>query len=153
MYCGWRGALYHGADCPALGLGCSGVDCVGYGEVCQSSGQLSNGWGWNGISCTDSATLHACVGGRTTERACADEGPGFTCQNFEDAYFCGIASECQPAGTLSMSSGGIRETCDGDTIVFCNAGRIERISCKDLGFDGCRDRWCVPSIFTTPSPD
>jgi hypothetical protein len=28
-------------------------------------------------------------------------------------------------------------TCDGATVVICNAGRVDRVDCRSLGFTGC----------------
>ena len=61
--------------------------------------------------------------------------------------FCGIADECVPAAPAEGS--GPDESCEGSTLVFCNAGRIERIDCIELGFEGCRvdgDLGCVPGL-------
>lgn len=154
-YCA-RGVMYHGANCPALGLECAEKDCVGGGESCLSHGGLSDGdMRWDGVACVDAETLRACVGGRVAERSCPDEGPGFTCQSFEGKFFCGIASECVPAELPNTSQHGTGESCDGDTLVFCNAGRVERIACKDLGFMHCdpKYRTCGPAYRDLVAPD
>ena len=111
--------------------------------------QLSSGRRWDGIACSDSGTLHACVEGRSAEHACADDGPGFTCQSFQGAFFCGLASQCLPADVPRQNQAVNPVSCEGNTIIFCNAGRIERVSCTD----GCEEKWCVPSLFRTNSPD
>jgi hypothetical protein len=154
-YCA-SGVVQRGANCPALGLRCEGMDCVGGGEPCETKTRLSAiDMRWDGKACAGADTLLACVGGRSAERACADEGPGFTCQSFGGAFFCGLASECLPAHVPGREQRGSPESCEGDTLVFCNAGRIERISCTDLGFEGCEPRYrtCVPAFADLLNPE
>ena len=78
--------------------------------------------------------MQACLGGRTTSIDCAAQGPGFSCQSLNGSFFCGLAAECQPARNSSAPELAI---CDGTTLTFCSAGRLEHIDCTTLGFSGC----------------
>jgi hypothetical protein len=70
---------------------------------------------------------------------CGALAKGFTCQNGNLGRYCGLGSECDHYH---------KTTCEGDSIVFCNAGRIEKIDCNTLGFTGCDPTYGV----CTPSP-
>lgn len=47
---------------------------------------------------------------------------------------CRLATDCSPP---SVDAPTYKTNCDGDVLQFCNAGRIERVDCKSLGFAGC----------------
>jgi hypothetical protein len=104
------------------------------------------------IACTGT-TFEACVNARRHEFDCSSYGPGFTCQSYDGVPFCGLASECRPGNVVDadweLSQQGKPEpSCDGTTLVFCNAGRLERIDCTELGFTGCDiddGLGCIPS--------
>jgi hypothetical protein len=81
-----------------------------------------------GIGC-EGDVLHACVWRREDNLDCRNFGPDFSCQTFEDSYFCGLANECDPST--------YEYTCDGSEVVFCDAGRLTRIDCVDFGFSEC----------------
>jgi hypothetical protein len=150
------GVVFRGAECKALGLECAGGDCVGTGDACTTSAGLSeDDMNWDGRACVDASTLKACVGGRTEERDCSAVGPGFTCQTFGQAFFCGLGSECLPGELPGMDQRGTAETCDDGAVVFCNAGRLERVACTDLGFKACdaSARGCVPGPASATSRD
>lgn len=150
-----QGVLSTGPECGSLGLDCATVDpygaiCIGAGEECDSS--VWQAPTFEGIACAGD-TLEACSNGRRHDLDCTMFGAGFTCQSFEGNAFCGLDSECLPAGLNSLDNDlpqqGIPEpACEGSTIVFCNAGRLERVDCIDLGFTGCDVEvgiGCVPS--------
>jgi hypothetical protein len=150
------GVVYAGPDCTSLGLECvaasPGSDepvlaaCTGSGAACES--------GWDefstGIACAGNM-LEACVNGRRHDFDCTTTGPGFTCQTYQGVPFCGLASECLPGNVdtdIFSQQGDPEPACDGTSIVFCNAGRLERIDCTSLGFTGCdleAGLGCVPS--------
>ncbi|HZF51711.1 MAG TPA: hypothetical protein VE093_23815 [Polyangiaceae bacterium] len=69
---------------------------------------------------------------------------GFSCQSLNTASFCGLAAECEPGSAYYA-------TCEGTTVVFCNAGRIEKIDCTTLGFTGCHTMYgegaCSPGLY------
>ena len=75
-----------------------------------------------------------CLGGRLTSVDCATQGPGFTCQSRDGSFFCGLAADCVPSNNYSSTT---TASCDGSTLSFCNAGRVERVDCAELGFSGC----------------
>ena len=82
------------------------------------------------------------MNGGLHEIDCSEVGAGFSCQTFGTSAFCGLAAECDP------SSGAVSDaTCEGDQLVFCNAGRLDKLDCKSLGFSGCNASWgvCSPS--------
>jgi hypothetical protein len=148
------GVLETGPECSSLGLECATVDpygavCIGAGEECATSWESPM---FEGISCAGD-TLEACAKGRRHDLDCTTFGADFSCRNVEGTAFCGLASECVPANLTSLGNvlpqGGVpAPTCEGSAIVFCNAGRLERIDCVELGFSGCDLEvgfGCVPS--------
>ncbi len=128
------GTLQVGLKCALLGLECKqeGSDawCVGTGEACSMpefpyfdvhyAGQACNG-----------TSLSACARGRRADLDCSLFGSGFGCQTHAGAFFCGTASECDPAT--------FEKSCDGANVIFCNAGKIARVDCTALGFGRCFD--------------
>ena len=137
-----------GPVCAGLGLTCENGWCVGAGESCQNDEmELEGGVYFEGTGC-DGQYLVACVEGRTARRDCTTVHPDFSCQSAGDAFFCGLASECIP-GNVPPGTHGTEEQCDGTEVVFCNAGRVERADCTELGFTGCNldtDFGCTPGI-------
>jgi hypothetical protein len=132
-----------GPDCAALGLFCAEGYCQGQGEACVAEdASTDQQLYYEGISCED-GVLTACVGGRLTTRACADFHPDFTCQTASGYVFCGLGSECVP-GDVPPHAGSPVETCEGTVAVFCNAGRVERVDCVELGFTGCDPEASLP---------
>ena len=75
--------------------------------------------------------------------ACSD------CQSLGALFFCGLASECEPA---DVGFSRTLDTCDGTILTTCNAGRIEHVDCTTLGFTGCQiDKkngkyGCIPGV-------
>ena len=137
-----------GPDCEQFGLDCAAGFCVGTGEACQ---QQNDDWQdrvyFEGLSCTGDV-LEGCVQGQTHNRDCSNIGPGWSCQTVGDYHFCGLASECEP-GNIEPGTRGTAERCEGTEVVFCNAGRIERMDCTELGFSGCdvdTAYGCVPML-------
>jgi hypothetical protein len=41
-------------------------------------------------------------------------------------------------------------TCDGNQLSFCNAGRLERLDCRALGFSGCEVNSSMARYGCTP---
>ena len=106
---------------------------------------------FDGMACAGS-TLEACVNGRRHDLDCSTFGPGFSCQSYDGIPFCGLASDCLPAnlwdyGPDVSDDGDPVPACDGTSITFCNAGRVERVDCTERGFTGCdlQGLGCVPS--------
>jgi hypothetical protein len=139
-----------GADCAVVGLTCGGNECVGSGAACGGGGSTTEGdLSPEGLACTGTM-LDACVGGKRATIDCAKRGPGFSCQHAGDAYFCGLASDCVPGNTAGADD--TPNTCEGNTVVLCNAGRVDRVDCTSLGFTGCEvDRakahyGCLPTL-------
>jgi len=54
-----------------------------------------------------------------------------------EASFCGLASECVP-GNEPQGLTNHGNSCEGNTVVMCNAGRIDRVDCLSLGSRGAR---------------
>jgi len=149
------GVLFEGPDCGVFGLECVAMSpggdeavraaCTGSGDSCEFDSFMF----MTGIACAGD-TLAACVNGRRHDFDCSIYGPGFSCQTYEGVPFCGLSSECLPGNiNLDISQQGKPEpTCNGSSIVFCNAGRLESIDCTSLGFTGCdleAGLGCVPS--------
>ena len=146
---GPKPSVTRGADCPKLGLACAGGRCIGKGDACSGGASSPEGAVFfEGISC-NGANLEACVENRKTTLNCAERGPGFSCQTFGGQSFCGLASECTPAlrGLVPQAA-----SCEGNNVVFCNAGRIERIDCTTLGFTGCDVDKSKHTYGCTPGP-
>jgi hypothetical protein len=148
-----NGHLTPGADCAAWGLECgisplSGeAACVGSGPACSEGSASSYSLPFeNGLGCSGD-TLRICAGGQEHELDCASMAAGFSCQEAGGTFFCGLASECAP----SVKD----ESCDGATLRFCHAGKLEAVDCTALGFTGCglsgSDAVCTPNGFSPPS--
>jgi hypothetical protein len=137
-----------GPVCTDVGLACEDGWCVGTGEACQGTDtEYEGGIHFEGTGC-EGQSLIACVEGRTQRRDCKTVHPDFSCQSFGGEFFCGLASECVP-GNIPPGTRGTAEQCEGTEVVFCNAGRIERVDCTELGFTGCNldtDFGCTPGI-------
>jgi hypothetical protein len=128
-------AVSLGPECATLGLVCAGDQCAGNGAACTGGQVFSKGaLSPQGLGCSG-AMLDACVGGKHHTINCAERGPGFSCQTFDGHFFCGLASACLPGNEPEGSAA--TTTCEGNTVVVCNAGRIDRVDCLSLGFTGC----------------
>jgi hypothetical protein len=46
---------------------------------------------------------------------------------------------CSPAGTACGVGLGIKDSCQGDTLVYCLDGFKTKQDCTALGFVGCKD--------------
>lgn len=145
-YCrGARGKDF-GPKCSDHGLTCatysaSATDmylCKGAGGDCQVPSSGPGSAQYRGVACAG-ASLDACVNGGKTTIACSSVATGFTCQERGTMKFCGLAAECDPGTTEN------RSTCDGTSVVVCNAGKITRVDCTTLGFTGCDARYGVCS--------
>jgi len=141
------------APCQALGFSCVEGKCVGNGDNCTSdSSGAPESVTPIGTACSGSM-MQACLGGRTTSIDCATQGPGFSCQALNGSFFCGLAAECLPASNSSAPELAI---CDGATLTFCSAGRLEHLDCTELGFSGCNidsklgHYGCTPSYGLRP---
>jgi hypothetical protein len=139
-----------GGDCAALGLTCDAGQCVGGGAACAggllaSQGEVAPA----GLGCAGTM-LDACVGGKHAPIDCAKRGPGFSCQSVGGHFFCGLAAECVP-GNEPFGGDARNVKCEGNTVVLCNAGRLDRVDCRALGFAGCEvdaskaHYGCIPS--------
>jgi hypothetical protein len=101
------------------------------------------------VSC-NGAKLTACVGNGLTTFDCGKHIVGATCQTMPvdggAKSYCGLAADCKPGDPAQA-------TCDGDNVVVCNGGRIDRVDCKSLGFGGCiaskTYAFCTPSLKAT----
>ena len=123
-----------GPKCADLGLTCGETQfdepvCQGTGAACQSdfadplSASLQQG-----LAC-EGDDLRVCVNGGEHVLDCAGAITGASCQTGSAKPYCGFATDCEP--------GASSETCEGDNVVICNAGRVEKIDCKALGFTTC----------------
>jgi hypothetical protein len=139
------GYVEAGVPCADLGLACENDVCVGTGDACTGGYGDDETVTFLGLGCSGDK-LTACVQGKTAVRDCASVGEGFTCQHYEDRYFCGLAAECDPGNSDGEA---FEAYCDGHSVVLCNAGRIETVDCTSLGFTGCdldRGFGCTPGI-------
>jgi hypothetical protein len=145
QYCD-RGVLRDGVRCADVGLVCAEGRCVGRGDACVDTAVATQGVVQPaGIGCVGQ-NLDACVGGYRETISCAGIAPGFSCQSAGGAFFCGLAAECVPPDLPGIVIP-TPMTCEGTTLVLCNAGRIERVDCAALGFTGCdaiSTKGCTP---------
>jgi len=147
------GTEVSGPVCADYGLACKeapfgGVACLGTGASCTSTTVSPLYVNFDeGIAC-DGTALRTCVSGGEHAVECNTLGTGFTCQTMGAANFCGLSNTCDP-------NAGNDSTCEGDSVVVCNAGRVDKIDCKTLGFTGCNATWgtCSPSVYDqAPQP-
>jgi len=137
----WCGRIESlGPTCADLGLSCTAKSnapspavhvCAGTGPACTST----SGYGpvtarHDGIACNGASTLRACINTFEAAVECGSVSKDFTCQTKGGTSFCGLASECAP-GAAS------KPTCEGNSLVVCNAGKIAKVDCTSLGFPGC----------------
>jgi hypothetical protein len=144
------GAVRRGPDCAALGLHCEDGACRGTGAACTLESPLSEySVEYVGIAC-EGDVMRACVAGAEHALDCAAIAPGFSCRKADGVHFCGLAAECVPGNLPNSDQTGTLLGCEGDAITFCNAGRIDRIDCRELGFERCDpgndDGSCGPSL-------
>jgi hypothetical protein len=131
--------VHRGPSCPSFGLECAAEG--GYRGACRGTGAACTARDvdfaidyYAGVACSGD-TLTACLDGRVGELDCTRFGRGFGCRQAAGAFFCGTASECDPVS--------FQPACEGARRVFCNAGKIERVDCAELGFSGCGEPACV----------
>lgn len=139
-----------GPVCAEHGLVCGaapddqGAVCRGPEGECETSSWGPGNLEGQGVSCAGS-TLTDCVNGGRITRDCAAMGTGFGCFSIEDPdlddtqFYCGLGAECLADR---------RVTCEGTTALVCNLGKIDRIDCTALGFTGCGEFGCTPSVYT-----
>lgn len=124
--------VYTGPTCADFGLQCTSnlgaTGCDGTGASCVTETSYFD-IPYTGVSCNGNV-LDACVLSKRALLDCSCFGQGFSCQTAQGASFCGAASECDPKS--------YPKSCDGDSVVFCNAGKLVHVACADLGFTkGC----------------
>jgi hypothetical protein len=133
--------------CADLGLSCQAGRCTGDGAACAGGAPGPVGQVYlDGLACAGTQ-LKACVGGHEQSFDCARQGPDFGCQNVGGRFFCGLGAECVPS---ESGEGALPDSCDGNAIVFCSAGRIARVDCAALGFTSCRPGKGVPTRCDVP---
>ena len=102
--------------------------CEGTGAACVSDNTYFD-IAYAGVACNGNL-LDACVLSKRALLDCSCFGQGFSCQTALGTSFCGVASECDPVNHP--------KSCAGDSVVFCNAGKLVHVACADLGFTkGC----------------
>jgi hypothetical protein len=147
-YClGERGKGF-GPKCSDHGLSCDTVSatatdtfvCKGPDGDCQVQSYGPGSARYVGIAC-NGASLEACANGGKTTVSCGSVATGFTCQDRGETKFCGLAAACEP-GTIAN-----QPTCEGTSLVVCNAGKTTKVDCTTLGFTGCNAQAgaCTPS--------
>jgi hypothetical protein len=146
VYCARRG-VFRGPDCASLGLSCSAGSCIGSGAACTPGSFPREGYVfYDGVRC-DGDALITCANGNEHRLACSSVAEGFSCHTLNGTSFCGLAAECVPAEP--GAGNGPDATCEGNNVVFCNAGRIDRIDCTSLGFERCdatNSYGCLPNF-------
>lgn len=145
-----RGTVTVGPDCASFGLACADGYCQGTDGACGTFNDSTDQVQFFAGTACSGTVLEACVAGGRATRDCSTLGAGFSCQNVDDVFFCGVAAECIP-GDIPPGSSVEDETCEGNEVLFCNAGRLERVDCTALGFAGCDvtsdySFGCVPNL-------
>lgn len=147
-YCGSSGVEL-GPTCADHGLACVALTdsfgtrhmCGGTGPACTNKGGTGPGSAvYEGIAC-NGTSLRACVNSSETTLDCGTVATGFGCQSGASGTFCGLANECAPGGAT-------KPTCEGTSLVVCNAGKTTKVDCTALGFTGCN----ATAGACTPSP-
>jgi hypothetical protein len=128
-----------GPRCADFGVACSGGRCSGTEGACPAGSLSATKITFEGKGCSGSE-LKACVGGGLTTLDCGKLGVGASCQTLAHdggaRSYCGFGTACDP-GIPSQPGVPASPTCDGDNVVVCNGGRVDRVDCKALGFTGC----------------
>ena len=134
--------------CADFGVAC-GDGPIGSSKMCIGAGPGCNAQPYtleaieldHGIACQGTG-LRTCVNGFEHLLDCAALATGFTCQTGTTS-FCGFATECE------VETAG---ACEGDAVVVCHGGRIDKVDCKTLGFTGCDPMLgvCTPNAFSQP---
>ena len=151
------GHVMHGIHCAEFGLDCHvagtpvppatkpPAGCSGAGTTCTGSGGPILGLDLRDSTACDGSRIKQCIDGLRGTFDCATFGTGFSCQTIGPFGFCGRGADCKPGSATPA-------TCDGDSVVICNAGRSEKIDCKSLGFTGCDpgSGVCTPSPMSPP---
>jgi hypothetical protein len=146
------GNTVRGPRCADFGATCevasAGATCKGAGGACQGTGNESTeSLDFEGEGC-DGTKLRACLGGGLTTLDCATVAPGFTCFPSPDGganalAYCGSAAECVPQSPWEK----VPASCDGNSVVICDGGKVQKIDCTTLGFQGCAGGLCTPGLF------
>ena len=123
----------YGLECGLLMDGSQTPVCTGTGAVCDSFSPWPSDIEYALLQGCEGSTARACYNDREFVFDCEELAEGFTCQSQVQGAgsvtrFCGLASEC---------SWGHAEFCEGDSLVLCNGGRLDKIDCTSLGFQGC----------------
>ena len=129
-------------QCGFLGLGCGrgaeGLQCQGRGDSCSVDTVKP--------AC-DGAKFTLCLGGHQAVIDCAQLTDGrracnqqwldqnkvlLTAEEIVDGH---LAQACAPTGFECEDK---TSSCDGDVVQICVDGLLMPLSCRDLGFDGCK---------------
>jgi hypothetical protein len=135
------GHAQYSVACSTLGLTCTGdgalTYCSGSAGACAAIQASADYVSYDGERCAGD-NLVACVGGREATVDCSTSIRDASCWTSGDAQsaYCGLGNECAPDRAASAE-------CDGNRIVVCNLGRVERIDCTALGFARCESRRSV----------
>jgi hypothetical protein len=114
-------------DCRLVGAHCRlympGIYyCIGTGAACDDADAT-----W-----CSGTNLVRCLGGKEARFDCAEElGPDFTCFQAE-----GEEADCGPAGTECDAEQYV-DHCDGNQLVYCRFGTVDRVDCTLLGYAAC----------------
>jgi hypothetical protein len=131
------GHAQYGVSCRSLGLSCGGdgtsMYCAASGRACSSADLSADYVSYDGERCAE-GSLVGCVGGQEAMVDCTTLVRGASCWPAGDGSpekaYCGFGDQCAPDRPPSAA-------CDGDSVVVCNGGRVERVDCRALGFAGC----------------
>jgi hypothetical protein len=73
---------------------------------------------------------------------CGNEA-SLDCRTMPGRRICDPKSDkfatCVPEGKQCGQAMGVKDTCEGSTLVFCLDGFKTRVDCTSLGFKGCKD--------------
>ena len=136
-----------GVRCADLGMTCTAKGCQGMDGMCPMT-TPSSSITFAGTTCTGTKVA-GCENGGRVAFDCGRHIIGAARQTTDDAGLVGSA-QCGIGTACVMSEIDNTRTCDGDSVVICNRGRIDRVDCRALGFTGCKvyesKAICVPGV-------
>jgi hypothetical protein len=125
-----RNGILHQVDCTHFSATCVatlGVShCRGAGPGCSQSPTAENPAA--AIRC-DGSVLVTCTDGQEARYDCSRLGLSCLPSSNNAVLGCRAGSMCDPNNFTS--------TCAGNTLTFCNQGRIDNFNCGAAGFNGC----------------
>jgi len=120
--------ILHDVDCAQLGAACTALGgpprCRGRGATCSNT-VLGSG---QPLRC-DGSVLVSCWDGQEARFDCALIGADCFPTVATGSFNCALGNQCD-AATFSS-------TCDGNTLHYCNDGKLAALDCAAAGYTSC----------------